>query len=231
MGPNTVTGHLSVIYTVECQILLVLSLLQPILHTSQPPSLLSALNPLKLLESDPSPSPSSTITTGINSTTPAYVTVTSTATARHTAWLQRELRKLVWSSGCTSWALDPTTGVNVAMYPQYQFWFWWRCLFVREGDFEYAFPKVRGADGDDGAVVNGKGEESLWRMRKVVVGDGWVYVRRAVWGVALLSVLAGLVVRARRSGVRGRRDVQAMARRVIEALLSRGRQVAQSLRG
>ena len=100
---------------------------------------------------------------------------------------------------------------------------------MREGDFEYAFPKVRGADGDDGAVVDGKGEDGLWRMRKVVVGDGWVYVRRAVWGVALLSVLAGLVVRARRSGVRGRRDVQAMARRVIEALLSRGRQMAQSL--
>lgn len=82
MGPNTVTGHLSVIYTVECQINFLLRLLAPILSDQKG---------AKTVEVKPE------------------------AAAKDSSWLQSRLGKLVWSSGCTSWALDPDTGVNVAM--------------------------------------------------------------------------------------------------------------------
>jgi len=116
MGPNTVTGHLSVIYTVECQINFVLRLLDPIIRSQQAsrslvPSLLS--------------SPKTT------------VDVKSEAAIRDSNWMQAKLKKLVWSSGCTSWALDPETGLNIAMYPEYQFWFWFRSVFIPGKDFQY----------------------------------------------------------------------------------------------
>ncbi|KAL9094581.1 MAG: hypothetical protein Q9165_003140 [Trypethelium subeluteriae] len=113
MGPNTVTGHLSVIFTVECQINFTLRLLAPILRSSRP-SLLSPLLPSS-----------------------SNVAV-STQAARHDSdWLQSRLTKLVWSSGCSNWALHPETGQNIMMYPDWQYMFWLRSIWVRWGDFEY----------------------------------------------------------------------------------------------
>ncbi|GAB7344044.1 hypothetical protein MBLNU457_1963t1 [Dothideomycetes sp. NU457] len=206
MGPNTVTGHLSVIYTVECQIQMTLSLLEPIIAPSRP-SVTSLLNPADLLSSP------SSISRFLhpNSTAPKYVAVKPAATAKHTSWLQRELKKLVWSSGCTSWALDPKTGLNVAMYPQYQFLFWMRCLFLVRDDFEFAY-----RDGE------GKG----WRMRGLRVGEGWRGLRRLGWIVALFSVVLGL---ARRRGV-GVRDVRGLIGDVVRQGAERVRGVLAALK-
>ncbi|KAF2771169.1 cyclohexanone 1,2-monooxygenase [Teratosphaeria nubilosa] len=139
MGPNTVTGHHSVIYTVECQINFVVRLVTPILLRS-PDDVTS-------------------------------VSVKLDAALADSAWLQRELRKLVWSSGCTSWALDPRTGVNIAMYPQYQFWFWWRSVFIPARDFVYA---VRGGREERSLVVGG------WRGVRWI---GW----DLIWAVPTLE--------------------------------------------
>lgn len=65
------------------------------------------------------------------------VAVTHQAAQADSAWVQSEARKLVWSSGCTTWALDPSTGLNVMMYPDWQFAFWLRSIFYPRKDFVY----------------------------------------------------------------------------------------------
>jgi len=117
MGPNTVTGHLSVIYTVECQINFTLRLLEPI------------------LKSLPSYRSRSLIPSLIAGTAPATVEVRHEAAAQDFEWTQREAKKLVWASGCTNWAVDPKTGLNNMMYPDWQFMYWLRSIFWRKQDF------------------------------------------------------------------------------------------------
>ena len=192
MGPNTVTGHLSVIYTVECQIEFTLSLLGPIIAPSRP-GLTSLANPAELLAT---PSSVARLLDPVASA-PKYVAVKPEATEKHTSWLQRELRKLVWSSGCTSWALDPKTGLNVAMYPQYQFLFWMRCLFLVKDDFEFAYEDGRG------------GKRTMGSLR---VGEGWRLLRRLGWTIALVSVAFGLARRRRLKT----REVKGLFGRVVQ---------------
>jgi cation diffusion facilitator CzcD-associated flavoprotein CzcO len=90
MGPNTVTGHLSVIYTVECQINYVLRLIEPIVARSR----------FGLLAGPQVTS----------------VDVKAESALNDSKWMQDKLKKLVWASGCSSWALDPKTGMNIAMF-------------------------------------------------------------------------------------------------------------------
>ena len=156
MGPNTVTGHLSVIYTVECQINFALRLITPILkslHSSR---------------------------RGVNEI--AAVTVKPEAAIRQISWMQERLSKLVWSSGCTSWALDPKTGVNIAMYPEYQFVFWLRSVFIPSEDFEY--------------VITGKGKKST---QSLIVG-GWKSIRQFGLTLSLGALIALAVVGSGRGG-------------------------------
>ncbi|KAF4554155.1 Pyridine nucleotide-disulfide oxidoreductase-like protein 11 [Elsinoe fawcettii] len=152
MGPNTVTGHLSVIYTVECQILLTLALLKPILAARKP----------RLLPS-------------LSSNKPTSVVVTDEAAANDISTVHTALKDLVWSSGCTSWALDPKTGTNIAMYHKPQWNFWLRCLFLKSGDFKYT---IATADG---------GKTRKIKEKNIIVGFGWTYVRRAIIGVFLTA--------------------------------------------
>lgn len=177
MGPNTVTGHLSVIYTVECQINFLLRLIGPLLKSKQKQTSLSLL---------PSPPPTN------------VVTVTPSAAKEDSSWLQSELRKLVWSSGCTNWALDPATGMNIAMYPGYQFTFWLRSVFIPGADFEYVDAKQR---------------------RKSLSVGGWKSVRSALVTAGVLVLLAGGVVRA--SG--GVEEAGRFVRGGVRCLVKQGR--------
>lgn len=93
MGPNTATGHLSVIYSVECQINFTLRLLDPILKSL--PSYRSRSFVPQIL----APSP-------------VTVEVKPEAAIADSQWTQAEARKLVWASGCVNWAVDPKTGLN-----------------------------------------------------------------------------------------------------------------------
>lgn len=57
-------------------------------------------------------------------------------------WTQREAKKLVWASGCVNWAVDEKTGLNNMMYPDWQFWFWFRSVFYKKNDFVYRDEKT-----------------------------------------------------------------------------------------
>ncbi|KIL83770.1 hypothetical protein FAVG1_13046 [Fusarium avenaceum] len=102
MGPNTLSGHLSVIYTTECQINFTLRVLQPILKG----------------DAD-------------------IVEVTAEAEKRDINRVQKKAKELVWATGCTSWFIEERTGRNTIMFPDWQYKFWLRSVFVSWGDFEY----------------------------------------------------------------------------------------------
>ncbi|KAF2131991.1 cyclohexanone 1,2-monooxygenase [Dothidotthia symphoricarpi CBS 119687] len=123
MGPNTVTGHLSVIYTVECQINFTLRVLDPVLKS------LPSYRSRSWLPAFLAP-------------TPTTVEVQAEAALADSAWIQREAKKLVWASGCTNWAVDPKTGINNMMYPGYQFTYWLRSVFWKRNDFAYRDEKT-----------------------------------------------------------------------------------------
>ncbi|PNS21475.1 hypothetical protein CAC42_1254 [Sphaceloma murrayae] len=181
MGPNTVTGHLSVIYTVECQILLTLALLSPILAASKP-RLLPALS----------------------SEIPLSVAVTEEAATKDVTATHTQLKDFVWSSGCTSWALDPKTGTNIAMYPHYQWHYWLRSLFLRKDHFTY--------------TVGRAGQVGRVRQTKFAVGFGWVYLRRTVLGMVAAAAAMWAYRDARRKGL-SVADVEKSLRRGLQYLL------------
>jgi hypothetical protein len=117
MGPNTLSGHLSVIYTTECQINYTMRVLRPIL-------------------------------TGRAD----IVEVTPKAEKKDIDRVQEKAKHLVWATGCTSWFIDEKTNRNTIMFPDWQFKFWLRSVFVAWNDLEYrsvstkkAIKKSRGA--------------------------------------------------------------------------------------
>lgn len=100
MGPNTVTGHLSVIYTVECQINFTMRIIKPILKSMQSPqAVLRTRSPVD------------------------KVVVSATSQRRDNDWIQEKAKELVWATGCTSWFIDPQTGRITQMYPDWQYKF------------------------------------------------------------------------------------------------------------
>jgi hypothetical protein len=152
---TTVTGHLSVIYTVECQINFTLRLLEPI------------------LKSLPSYRSRSLIPSLLSGPAPATVEVRHEAAAQDFEWTQREAKKLVWASGCTNWAVDPTTGLNNMMYPDWQFMYWLRSIFWRKQDFVFR---------DEKSAEVEPGRARKWALRVltlsalvgVFVGKDWL---------------------------------------------------------
>ncbi|KAF5539378.1 monooxygenase [Fusarium napiforme] len=102
MGPNTLSGHLSVIYTTECQINYTMRVLRPIL----------------IGKAD-------------------IVEVTLEAEKKDIDRVQEKAKRLVWATGCTSWFIDEKTNRNTIMFPDWQFKFWLRSVFVAWSDLEY----------------------------------------------------------------------------------------------
>lgn len=151
MGPNTVTGHLSVIYTVECQINFVLRLITPIIQSlpSYRSRLLPSLTPSFLRHNH------------------ASIEVKYDAAQRDSAWTQSEAKKLVWASGCTNWAVDSKTGLNNMMYPDWQYYFWLRSIFWKKNDFVYR-------DSRSGKEVSATstGKTLLWLLTSAALAGG-----------------------------------------------------------
>ncbi|ORY41822.1 hypothetical protein BCR35DRAFT_356412 [Leucosporidium creatinivorum] len=111
MGPNTATGHSSVIFTSECQITMMLKLIKPILRK---------ISQVKLL---PVPAPS--------------VEVTAEAQARYNADVRKEMKNKVWEKdGGVSWYVDQETGLCTTLYPWSQVHFWWKASWPKESDFK-----------------------------------------------------------------------------------------------
>ncbi|KAI9724781.1 MAG: hypothetical protein M1812_000057 [Candelaria pacifica] len=120
MGPNTTTGWLSVIFTSECQINFTLRMIDPILKSLHPRS--SFLSLLGI--SAPSRQPDT-------------VVVKREAEQADNEWIQQKVASLVFSTGCTSWYSDEKTGKNIMMYPDWQWRYWLRSIFIPKNDFEY----------------------------------------------------------------------------------------------
>lgn len=116
MGPNTLSGHLSVIYTSECQINFTLRLIDRVLCA---------------VKSSKSIFPSLSSPTDI-------VMVKPEAEIRDIEAVQQKMKGLVWTTGCSSWSIDISNGRNTAMFPDWQYKFWLQSLFVRSADFEYS---------------------------------------------------------------------------------------------
>jgi hypothetical protein len=115
MGPNTTTGHLSVLFSTECEVNFTLRVLRPILGALYPSRIWSILTyPFRSLLS---PAPNT-------------VAVTPAAEQADNNWIQKAANKLVWATGCTSWYVDSRTGRNTMLYPDWQFNFWARSIFV-----------------------------------------------------------------------------------------------------
>ncbi|KND86419.1 Baeyer-Villiger monooxygenase [Tolypocladium ophioglossoides CBS 100239] len=119
MGPNTLSGHLSVIYTTECQINFLLRIIQPVMK-----SLRAKRSKLPSLWSPPD-----------------IVAVTAGAEAKDIAEVQEKASKLVWATGCVSWFIDLKSGRNSIMYPDWQYRLWLRSVFIRWSDFRLSFSR------------------------------------------------------------------------------------------
>lgn len=178
MGPNTVTGHLSVIYTVECQINYVLRLLDPLIKSKKTSRSILSSTPFNVVD------------------------VKFDAAKKDSIWMQKELSKLVWASGCTNWALDPSTGMNIAMYPGYQFMFWLRSIFIPRDDFEYVDEK---------------------KKRKSLTVGGWKNLQNLLSSTVVVGLIAVGALGVRRAG--GLRELQGLLKSGFVDALQRGQQV------
>ncbi|KAM0786416.1 hypothetical protein ACM66B_001881 [Microbotryomycetes sp. NB124-2] len=113
MGPNTTTGHSSVIFTTECQITMMLSLVKPVL---------SKVSKLELQLPGPT------------------VDVKPGAQRRFMNAVRAEMKKKVWEKeGAVSWYVDQDTGLCTMLYPWSQVNFWYHTSWgLRRKDFTYA---------------------------------------------------------------------------------------------
>lgn len=68
---------------------------------------------------------------------PDIVAIKPSAEARDISEVQSKAKKLVWASGCTSWFIEPSTGRNSIMFPDWQYRFWIRTVFIAWNDFSY----------------------------------------------------------------------------------------------
>lgn len=115
MGPNTLSGHLSVIYTTECQINFAMRIIRPLMRTLQSRrSILPSMSP----EYD-------------------VADVKATAERRDIDTVQEKAKKLVWASGCSSWFIHSGSNRNTIMFPDWQFKFWLKSVFISWDDFSY----------------------------------------------------------------------------------------------
>lgn len=133
MGPNSATGHSSVLFTSEAQLALTFHLIRPIVEK---------LRKVQLLKPAP------------------FVEVTTEAENRFYAAVRKEMKKKVWEKdGGVSWYVDKATGLcsvsfpvrfsargrpsltnapsAQTLYPWSQVHFWRACTFPNYGDFQW----------------------------------------------------------------------------------------------
>ncbi|KAK4047415.1 hypothetical protein OIV83_005462 [Microbotryomycetes sp. JL201] len=113
MGPNTATGHSSVIFTTECQITMMLKLVKPIL---------TKISKVELQLPAPT------------------VDVKPEAQRQFNDAVRAEMKNKVWEkNGGISWYVDQKTGLCTMLYPWSQIHFWWHTSWgMRLKDFVYS---------------------------------------------------------------------------------------------
>ena len=143
MGPNTASGHGSVLYVTECQINFALRAMKPILRS---------------LWAERSVLPHFGRKADV-------VKVKADSEQADIDKIQRRAKGMVWASGCTSWALDPKSKRNTTMYPDFQYKYWLRSLFVPWKDFEVLGPRAVSGSFRDKAF-----QSRSWYVLLVVTG-------------------------------------------------------------
>ncbi|GAD97270.1 conserved hypothetical protein [Paecilomyces variotii No. 5] len=177
MGPNTSTGHLSVIYSTECQINFTLRVLRPILSSLYPSIWKTPFTKL-----------------GLCSTGPDTVAVTPSAEENDNTWIQGMAKKLVWASGCTSWYVDEN-GRNTMLYPDWQFKYWLRSIFVPlNRDFVFGKSAVKLQAKEEKSVVEKE------RASKPRLGIRQAVVLASALGLTISVVLSANVERRKADG-------------------------------
>lgn len=124
MGPNTASGHGCVTYTTECQINFTLRAIKPVLNA---------------LRAQRSRLP---VIIGWKADT---VKVKPEAEQADIDAVQEMAQGLVWSSGCTSWVFDAQSKRNTTMYPDFQYKYWLRSIFIPWNDFDFSAPVSSGS--------------------------------------------------------------------------------------
>ncbi|EZF32545.1 hypothetical protein H101_03860 [Trichophyton interdigitale H6] len=146
MGPNTATGHLSVIYTSECQINFAIRAIRPVMQCLYP-SPLQAFNPFGGKSCD-------------------TVAVTPRAEQEDNSWVQSALKGFVWASGCSNWYVNSETGKNTMLYPDWQLKYWLRSIFIPfKSDFEFSSSDVR-------VMGKNNGQKGKPYQTSMLVGSG-----------------------------------------------------------
>ncbi|KAL5041808.1 hypothetical protein BDW71DRAFT_158216 [Aspergillus fruticulosus] len=150
VGPNTATGHTSVLFTVECQIDFTLKVLHPLLKSLHPASSSSSSILQRMICFLSTPFSSQSETRRKLAPAPDIVSVTSLAEERESQWIDEASKQYVWTSGCASWYLHPS-GRNTTLYPGSQVAFWFRSWFgPLAGDFVYRRSSAGVLDEDGG---------------------------------------------------------------------------------
>ena len=129
MGPNTTTGHSSVVFTSECQLSLAFHMMRPVLEALRNRNdrhrRHGQLNGDDNNKGQQQPAP--------------YVEVTRAAEDARYAELRKEMKKKTWETNHgVSWYTDKKTGLCTALYPWSQIHFWRRCTFPDYGDFKWS---------------------------------------------------------------------------------------------
>ena len=121
MGPNTTTGHSSVVFTSECQLSLAFHMIRPVLEALRD----NRKGDVDNNKGQQQPAP--------------YVEVTRAAEDARYAELRKEMKKKTWETNHgVSWYTDKKTGLCTALYPWSQIHFWRRCTFPNYGDFKWS---------------------------------------------------------------------------------------------
>lgn len=172
MGPNTLSGHLSVIYTTECQINFTIRIIGPILNAIK-----TELPWLAVSRPDRD-----------------IVAVKPSAEKQDIESVQQKAKRLVWATGCTSWFVDENTKRNTIMFPDWQYKFWLRSIFVRWDDFAYR-ASVKFRKGTKGAPM-GK-MASICAAFGIIIGIGAYLLGKGIFNhseraMQLLKFWAGL---------------------------------------
>jgi hypothetical protein len=108
---------------------------------------------------------------------PTSVAVTLAAERNDNEWIQSLSKSLVWASGCTSWYIDSKTGRNTMLYPDWQFNYWLRSIFVpAKRDFVYkrSLKDAAASPHHQASWGSGSSSHALWNSALLVTAIGVV---------------------------------------------------------
>ncbi|PWY97179.1 FAD/NAD(P)-binding domain-containing protein [Testicularia cyperi] len=125
VAANSATGHMSVIFTTECQVNFILEIAKPVLAAPRPAQV--------AIDHVPGTPASEQVK---RARIPTFeVKLKAELDEQH--WIAKAMSKLVFTSGCKSWYIDPSSGRVTVLYPDWQVNFMIRSTFPKWADLQY----------------------------------------------------------------------------------------------